>query len=642
MAGGVSDKTSSKGVRIVVAGDKGTGKSSLIVTAVADTFPANVPPVLPPTSLPVDIYPEKVPVTIIDTASRAETRGKLAEELKKADAVVLTYACDKPSTLDRISTFWLPELRRLEVRVPVIVVGCKLDLRDEQHAVSLEQVMSPIMQQFREIETCIECSALNHIQIPEVFYYSQKAVLHPTAPLFDQEAQTLKPRCIRALKRIFIICDQDKDGALSDAELNDFQVKCFNAPLQPSEIVGVKRVVQEKLPEGVNDHGLTLTGFLFLHALFIEKGRLETTWTVLRKFGYNNDIRLDADQLPPPIKKIPDQTVELTDEAIDFLKETFATYDTDSDGSLRTVELEDIFSTAPESPWSEAPYEDAVERTALGGLSLDGFLSEWALMTVRDPIYSVENLIYIGYAGDPSSAIRVTRRRRIDRKKKQSDRNVFQCFVFGPKEAGKSALLNSLIGRPFSDGYVPTTEEHFAVNTVDQPAGKKTLIMREIPEELVGQLLSTKDALAACDIAVFVYDSSYEQSWRRTTELLIKVASHGETTGYEVPCLIVAAKDDLEPHMDALQDSTRVSQNMGIDAPIPISTKLGDYNNVFRRITAAAEHPHLSIPETDAGKSRKQYHRIINRSLVFVSVGAAVTLAGLAAYRIYAARKNSS
>lgn len=68
-------------------------------------------------------------------------------------------------------------------------------------------------------------------------------------------------------------------------------------------------------------------------------------------------------------------------------------------------------------------------------------------MTVRDPIYSVENLIYIGYAGDPSSAIRVTRRRRIDRKKKQSDRNVFQCFVFGPKEAGKSALLNSLIGR---------------------------------------------------------------------------------------------------------------------------------------------------------------------------------------------------
>lgn len=85
------------------------------------------------------------------------------------------------------------------------------------------------------------------------------------------------------------------------------QVKCFNAPLQPSEIVGVKRVVQEKLSEGVNERGLTLTGFLFLHALFIEKGRLETTWTVLRKFGYNNDIRLADELIPSLPKRTPDQ-----------------------------------------------------------------------------------------------------------------------------------------------------------------------------------------------------------------------------------------------------------------------------------------------------------------------------------------------
>lgn len=68
-------------------------------------------------------------------------------------------------------------------------------------------------------------------------------------------------------------------------------------------------------------------------------------------------------------------------------------------------------------------------------------------MTLLDPIRSVENLIYIGYGGDSSSAIRVTRRRRLDRKKQQTDRTVYQCFVFGPKEAGKSALLNSFIGR---------------------------------------------------------------------------------------------------------------------------------------------------------------------------------------------------
>ena len=36
------------------------------------------------------------------------------------------------------------------------------------------------------------------------------------------------------------------------------------------------------------------------------------------------------------------------------------------------------------------------------------------------------------------------------------------------------------------------------------------------------------------------------------------VASHGEDTGYEVPCLIVAAKDDLNSFPMAIQESTRV------------------------------------------------------------------------------------
>nr|CAI11096.1 putative rac-GTP binding protein [Cannabis sativa] len=62
----------------------------------------------------------------------------------------------------------------------------------------------------------------------------------------------------------------------------------------------------------------------------------------------------------------------------------------------------------------------------------------------------MENLIYIGYSGDISSTIRVTRKRRLDRKKQQSERNVFQCFVFGPKMAGKSAIIDSFLGRPFS------------------------------------------------------------------------------------------------------------------------------------------------------------------------------------------------
>ena len=39
-----------------------------------------------------------------------------------------------------------------------------------------------------------------------------------------------------------------QDGALDDEELNKFQVKCFNAPLQPPELAGVKEVVGDRIP----------------------------------------------------------------------------------------------------------------------------------------------------------------------------------------------------------------------------------------------------------------------------------------------------------------------------------------------------------------------------------------------------------
>uniref|UniRef100_A0A0E0N4U1 EF-hand domain-containing protein n=1 Tax=Oryza rufipogon TaxID=4529 RepID=A0A0E0N4U1_ORYRU len=536
-------------LRVVVIGDPGTGKSSLVVSAATEA-----------------------------TSPAPEQRSKLIAECQSADVVVLTYACDQPATLERLSSFWFPELRRLQLEAPVIVVGCKLDLRGEEQG-TLDAVMAPIMVAFREIETCIECSALRQILVYEVFYYAQKAVLYPTAPLFDQEAQMLKLRCMRALKRIFILCDHDRDGAFSDVELNDFQVICFNAPLQPNEIIGVKRTIQEKLTEGVNENGLTLTGFLFLHTLIIGNGKLETTWTVLRKFGYDNELKL-RDDLIPAIKRAPDQTLELKSQVIDFLRGIFNMFDTDNDGALQPAEINDLFSTAPENPWSSHLYENCAENNVLGGLSFEGFISKWTLMTLIHP--------------QPSDA-------------------------------------------------PPVNGEQFAANTVELPDGtRKTLVMREISEGDVGPLLSDKESLAPCDVAVIVYDSGDEVSWQRARELLVQVATRGKNTGYEVPCLIVAAKDDLDQSPLALQDSTRVSHDMGIETPIPFSVRLRDLNNIFCRIVHAAQQPHLSIPETEAGKTHRQYRQFLNRSLTVVSVGAAVAVVGVAAYRVYAARKNAS
>lgn len=40
--------------------------------------------------------------------------------------------------------------------------------------------------------------------------------------------------------------------------------------------------------------------------------------------------------------------------------------------------------------------------------------------------------------------------------------------------------------------------------------------------------------------------------------MLVEVARRGEESGYGVPCLLIAAKDDLDPYPMALQDSLAV------------------------------------------------------------------------------------
>ncbi|GBG82922.1 hypothetical protein CBR_g36449 [Chara braunii] len=635
-------------VRIVVIGDKGTGKSSLIVAAATEEFPEKTPPVIPPARLPPDLFPDKEAMLVVDTSSRPEDRKTLEEEILKAEAILLTYACDNQSSFDRLHAWWLPELRRLHVSVPIILVGCKSDLRNDSQP-GPDQMLQPIMHEHREIDSCMECSAQKIHGVMDVFHQAEKSVLHPIGPLFDQRKLCLKPACVHALKRIFRLCDTDRDDVLDDIELNNFQMKCFDAPLQPAELEGVKSVVFDKMPAGVSDRGLNLAGFLYLHALFIEKARQETTWTVLRTFGYGNDLRLRDELLEnPSFKRAPDQSVELTPVAMEFLKQMFLLHDDDGDNALNRDELEELFSTSPANPWASDPrYTDSAEvNVPMGALTMDGFLAQWAMMTLLDPRAALAHLIYLTYPQDPATAFVVTDRRRGDRKRKQTKRNVFQCFVFGAEKAGKSALLDRLLGKQFEAGHVRTASDRYATNVVEcenvgEEGGKgtKVLVMREIPDDRAKKVLEDVNEMAACDVAAFVYDTSSRTSSHRALELLEKLAEHGEATWNEVPAILVANKDDLDPDSVAIGATAKVCLDMGLANPIPISLKLGDTANVFQQIIEVAMKPHLSIPITEKGKVHKRYKHMCTQAVYATAVGMTVLAAGYIVYRVYTSRK---
>ena len=229
-----------------------------------------------------DLTPEKVPTCIVDYSSAEQTDAQLAEQLDRADVVCIVYAVDDEDSLDSVTDHWLPLLRLTlgeAHTTPVILVGNKVDQVDYT---TMDAVM-PIMNDYEEIETCVECSARNLKNISEVFYFAQKAVLHPSAPLWNYHDKDLTENCKRALSRIFKICDLDNDGVMSDPELARFQRRCFNMDLEPGTLDSLKAVVIKNCPEGIQEDGLTSKGFLTLNSLFIQRGRHETTWTILRK-----------------------------------------------------------------------------------------------------------------------------------------------------------------------------------------------------------------------------------------------------------------------------------------------------------------------------------------------------------------------
>lgn len=58
--------------------------------------------------------------------------------------------------------------------------------------------------------------------IPMVTYVHEKHIMVHCIHYFPQ---VLKAACVDALKRIFNLCDVNKDGVLDTAELNEFQVR---------------------------------------------------------------------------------------------------------------------------------------------------------------------------------------------------------------------------------------------------------------------------------------------------------------------------------------------------------------------------------------------------------------------------------
>ncbi|XP_030064264.1 mitochondrial Rho GTPase 1 isoform X2 [Microcaecilia unicolor] len=581
-----------KDVRILLVGEPRVGKTSLIMSLVSEEFPDEVPPRAEEITIPADVTPERVPTHIVDYSEAEQTDEQLHNEISRANVICIVYAVNNKLSIEKVTSRWIPlisERTDKDSRLPLILVGNKSDLVDYS---SMETIL-PIMNQYTEIETCVECSAKNLKNISELFYYAQKAVLHPTGPLYCPEGKEMKAACIKALTRIFKVSDQDNDGILNDAELNFFQRTCFHTPLAPQALEDVKNVVRKNLSDGVAGNGLTLKGFLFLHTLFIQRGRHETTWTVLRRFGYDDDLELTAEYLFPLLKVPSDCTTELNHHAYLFLQSTFDKHDQDRDCALSPEELKDLFKVFPYMPWGP-DVNNTVCTNDRGWITFQGFLSQWTLTTYLDVQRCLEYLGYLAYSilteqESQATAITVTRDKKIDLQKRQTQRNVFRCNVIGMKGCGKSGVLQAFLGRNLMR-QKQIREDHksfYAINMVYVYGQEKYLLLHQVAES---ECLSSANTV--CDVVCLVYDISNPKSF----EYCARVFKHFMDS--RTPCLIVAAKSDLhgekqEYHVSPAEFCKK--HKMPPPQAFTCNTADAPSKDIFVKLTTMAMYPHSRL-----------------------------------------------
>ncbi|OWK13897.1 RHOT1 [Cervus elaphus hippelaphus] len=396
-----------------------------------------------------------------------------------------------------------------------------------------------------------QCSAKNLKNISELFYYAQKAVLHPTGPLYCPEEKEMKPACIKALTRIFKISDQDNDGTLNDAELNFFQRICFNTPLAPQALEDVKNVVRKHISDGVADSGLTLKGGL---------------------------------KIPP------DCTTELNHHAYLFLQSTFDKHDLDRDCALSPDELKDLFKVFPYIPWGP-DVNNTVCTNEKGWITYQGFLSQWTLTTYLDVQRCLEYLGYLGYSilteqESQASAITVTRDKKIDLQKKQTQRNVFRCNVIGMKNCGKSGVLQALLGRNLmrQKKIRDDHKSYYAINTVYVYGQEKYLLLHDISES---EFLTEAEIL--CDVVCLVYDVSNPKSFEYCARIFKQ-----HFMDSRIPCLIVAAKSDLhEVKQEYSISPTDFCRKHKMPPPQAFTCNTADApsKDIFVKLTTMAMYP---------------------------------------------------